>query len=231
VQNPPEPDVTSDFSLSAGGKVAAAAGAAAIAGLIALPVTWAAGAAGVGAAGAGGLLTLAIAQYITTVLTVDWFGAGIGSREVKKSLGDDPEGTSMPPIGIPVDTDLNRQRLAVYFRPLPPKLSVSCVASDGAAADDQVGDDPGDERSDIQLVGGRWPTDGHPWKLSNDDALLFVGSSELQLCLDSNGAGGNELPLSVGTAADGRPYLQVEGGRFDELHRLPPCSPTEQNEK
>jgi hypothetical protein len=231
VQNPPEPDVSSDFSLSAGGKVAAAAGAAAIAGLIALPVTWAAGAAGVGAAGAGGLLTLAIAQYITTVLTVDWFGAGIGSREVKKSLGDDPEGTSLPPIGIPVDTDLNRQRLAVYFRPLPPKLSVSCVASDGAAADDQGGDDPGDERSDIQLVGGRWPTDGHPWKLSNDDALLFVGSGELQLCLDPNGAGGNELPLSVATAADGRPYLQVEGGRFDELHRLPQCSPAEQNEK
>ena len=64
-QNPPEPEVNPDFSLTVAGKVAAAAGAAAIAGLLALPATWVAGAAGVGAAGAGGLLTLAIVQYIT----------------------------------------------------------------------------------------------------------------------------------------------------------------------
>ena len=121
-QNPPEPEVNPDFSLTVAGKAAAAAGAVAVVGLLALPVTAAAGAAGVGAAGGGGLLTLAIAQYFTTVLTIDWFGTGIGSRQVKKSLNDHPEGTSLPPIGIPVDVDLNRQRLAVYFRPLPAKL-------------------------------------------------------------------------------------------------------------
>ncbi|MDT5352849.1 MAG: hypothetical protein QOJ56_1381, partial [Mycobacterium sp.] len=115
-QHPRQAEVNPDFSLTAPGKVGAAAGAAAVVGLLALPVTWVAGAAGVGTAGAGGLLTLAIVQYFTTVLTIDWFGTGIGSRQVKKSLNDRPEGTSLPPIGIPVDVDFNRQRLAVYFR-------------------------------------------------------------------------------------------------------------------
>ncbi|WP_264991517.1 hypothetical protein, partial [Mycobacterium kiyosense] len=80
-----------------------------------------------GVAGAGGLLGLAIVQYLTTVLSIDWFGAGIGSRQVKKSLDDRPEGTSLPPIGMPVDVDLNRQRLAVYFRPVPAKLWLGCA--------------------------------------------------------------------------------------------------------
>jgi hypothetical protein len=213
-QNPEEPEVNPDFSLTAAGKVAAAAGAAAVVGLLALPVTAAAGAAGVGVAGAGGLLTLAIAQYLTTVLTIDWFGAGVGSRQVKKSLNDRPEGTSLPPIGIPVDADLNRQRLAVYFRPLPAKLWVSCAtvkASDGQE----------DEHNDIRLVGGRWPTDGHPWKLSNDDAILFVDSQELQLLVQNQA--GSDLPISAATTADGRRRLQVEGTEPDILHRLPEC--------
>jgi hypothetical protein len=218
-QNPPEPDVNPDFSLTIAGKAAAAAGAAAVAGLLALPLTWAAGAAGVGAAGAGGLLTLAIVQYITTVLTIDWFGTGIGSRQVKKSLNDRPEGTSLPPIGIPVDVDLNRQRLAVYFRPLPAKLWVGCVTAE--EADGQEGDG-----NDIRSIGGRWPTDSHPWKLSNDDAILFVDSQELQLFVESDSAGGEELPLGVATAADGRRHLRVAGEDPDKLHRLPQCSPT-----
>src|SRR6185312_1123678 len=107
-----------------------------------------------------------------TVLTIDWFGTGIGSRQVKKSLNDRPEGTLLPPIGIPVDVDLNRQRLAVYFRPLPAKLWVDCVTAE--SDEGQEGDS-----NRIRLVGGRWPTDGQPWKLSNDDAVLFVDSAEL----------------------------------------------------
>jgi hypothetical protein len=213
-QNPEEPEVNPDFSLTAAGKVAAAAGAAAVVGLLALPVTAAAGAAGVGVAGAGGLLTLAIAQYITTVLTIDWFGAGVGSRQVKKSLNDRPEGTSLPPIGIPVDADLNRQRLAVYFRPLPAKLWVSC-----ATVED--GDGQEGEHNEIRLVGGRWPSDGHPWKLSNDDAILFVDSQELQLLVQDRA--GSDLPISAATTADGRRRLQVEGTEPDILHRLPEC--------
>jgi hypothetical protein len=216
-QNPPEPEVNPDFSLTAAGKVAAAAGTAAVVGLLALPVTAAAGAAGVGVAGAGGLLTLAIAQYLTTVLTIDWFGTGIGSRQVKKSLNDRPEGTSLPSIGIPIDADLNRQRLAVYFRPLPAKLWVSCITA--AEAREEEGD-----RNEIRLVAGRWPTDGQPWKLSKDDATFFVDSGELQLFVDPDNAGGNELPISVATTGDGRRRLQVDGKDSDALHRLPRCS-------
>jgi hypothetical protein len=223
-QNPQEPEVNADFTLSLAGKAATAAGAAAVVGLLALPVTWAAGAAGVGAAGAGGLLTLAIAQYITTLLTIDWFGTGIGSRQVRKSLNDRPEGTLLPPIGIPVDVNLNRQRLAVYFRALPGKLWVSCAT---------VQEDDGQEdkdRKDIRLVGGKWPTDGQPWKLSSDDAVLFVDSGELQLFLDSDGAGGEESPIGVATTEDGRRRLRVQGGDPDELHRLPQCSVTPASE-
>jgi hypothetical protein len=217
-QNPPEPEVNSDFNLTTAGKAAAAAGAAAVVGLLALPVTWAAGAAGAGVLGGGGLLSLAIAQYFTTVLTVDWFGTGIGSRQVKKSLNDHPEGTSLPPIGIPIDVNLNRQRLAVYFRPPPAKLWVNCVtAEDGEGQENGFGD--------IRFVGGRWPTDGHSWKLSADDAVLFVDSRELQLLVESDNADGNELPVGVATATDGRRHLQVAGEEPDKLHRLPQCSP------
>jgi len=161
-------------------------------------------------------LTLAIAQYLTTVLTIDWFGTGVGSRQVKKSLNDQPEGTSLPPIGMPVDLDLNRQRLAVYFRPVPAKLWVGCVT--GEAAEGQEGD-----RNGIRLVGGQWPTDGHAWKLSHDDAVLFVDSEELQLLVDLKGAGGNELPIGVAPDGDGRRRLRVDGDP-DALRRLPQCA-------
>ena len=178
-------------------------------------MTWVAGAAGVGAAGAGGLLTLAIVQYLTTVLTIDWFGVGLGSRQVKQSLNDRPEGTSLPPIGIPIEVDFNRQRLAVYFRPLPAKLWIGCVTLE----DDE--DDNGE--SDIRLVGGRWPTDGRPWKLSHDDAMLYVDSGELQLLMEPDSVSGEGPATSVATAADGRRYLQVENEDADKLHRIPRC--------
>jgi len=212
-QNPPEAEVNPDFSLTVAGKVVAAAGAVATVGLLALPVTWVAGAAGVGAAGAGGLLTLAIVQYLTTVLTIDWFGVGLGSRQVKQSLNDRPEGTSLPPIGIPIEVDFNRQRLAVYFRPVPAKLCIGCVS---------VGDEE-DDNTDIRLVGGRWPTDGRPWKLSNDDAMLYVDSGELQLLMEPDSVSGEGPAISVATAADGRRYLQVENEDADKLHRIPRC--------
>ncbi|WP_142279342.1 hypothetical protein [Mycobacterium arosiense] len=211
-----EPDVTADFSLTAAGKVATAAGAAAVIGLLALPVTWVAGAAGVGAAGAGGLLTLAIAQYITTVLTIDWFGTGIGSRQVKKSLNDQPEGTSLPPIGMPIDVDLNRQRLAVYFRPVPAKLWIDCVAAN--ADEDSEGNGAG-----VRAVGGRWPTGGHPWRLSHDDAVLFVDADQLELVIDPASAGGNEAPVGVDTEEDGRRRLRVQSDP-GALQRLPRCT-------
>lgn len=224
-QNPAEPKVEPDFTLTIAGKAAAAVGATALAGLLALPVTWGAGAAGVGAAGAGGLLTLAIVQYFSTVLTIDWFGAGIGSRQVKKSLDDRPEGTSLPPIGIPIEADLNRQRLAVYFRPVPAKLWVSWVRPAEAAesdeseeSDESVADrDP----NAVQVVGGRWPSDGHPWKLSSDDAMLYVDSGELELLVDPDCVDGKELSISVVTTAEGERQLRVDGEAPDMLRNLP----------
>lgn len=219
-QNPPEAEVNPDFNLTIAGKAAAAAGTAAIVGLLALPVAGAAGAAGLGALGAGGLLSFAIVQYLTTVLTVDWFGTGIGSRQVKQSLNNQPQGTSLPPIGIPVDVDLNRQRLAVYFRPPPGKLWVSCV---GAEVGEEKEDGSDDVPRDIRLVGGRWPTDGHPWKLSNDDAVLFVESGELQLLFQQDSAGDDELRIGVESSEDGRRRLGVADQDPDSMHGLPQC--------
>jgi hypothetical protein len=72
-------------------------------------------------------------------------------------------------------------------------------------------------------VGGRWPTDGHSWKLSNDDAILFVDSGELQLFVEPDGAGRNELPIGVASAADGRRRLQVDGRDLHTLQGLPEC--------
>ena len=149
-------------------------------------------------------------QYLTTVLTIDWFGVGLGSRQVKQSLNDRPEGTSLPPIGIPVDVDFNRQRLAVFFRPPPAKLWIGCVAVD-------------DEESEVRLVGGRWPTDEHPWKLSNDDAVLYADSGELQLFMEPDSVSGDGPAITVATADDGRRYLQIENEDADKLQRLPRC--------
>jgi hypothetical protein len=222
-QHPAEPEVNPDFKLTLAGKAAAAAGTAAVVGLLALPVTSAAGAAGLGALGAGGMLTLAIVQYLTTVLTIDWFGTGLGSRQVKQSMNDRPEGTSLPPIGIPVSANLNRQRLAVYFRPLPGKLWVSCATPRDGDAKERV-------LSDLRLVGGEWPGDRQPWQLSNDDALLYVESGELQLFSAQDGTDGDGQPLVIATTEKGQRYLRVEGDDSDELHRLPSCSPQEDEE-
>lgn len=173
-EQPAKPVVTPNFGLTVAGHAASAVGAAALVGLLALPVTAAAGgAAAVGAAGAGGLLAFAIVDYLSTVLTVGWFGTGVGSREVRKALSDRPAGTELPTVGIPVCANLNRQRLAVYFRQVPPRLSVSCVETD--------------DNGVVRLVGGRWPGDGVPWKLSADDARRFVEAGELELLFEGSG--------------------------------------------
>jgi hypothetical protein len=55
---------------------------------------------------------------------------------------------------------------------------------------------------------------------------LFINSRELQLLVEPDSDGGNELPIGVATGADGRRHLRVEGKDSDELHRLPQCPPT-----
>jgi hypothetical protein len=86
------------------------------------------------------------------------------------------------------------------------------------AVDDQDGD-----RTDLRLVGGRWPTDGRPWKLSNDDAMLFVDSGELKLLMEPDSVSDGGPPITVATAADGQRYLQVTNEDPDKLQRLPRC--------
>ena len=68
-----------------------------------------------------------------------------------------------------------------------------------------------------------WPTDGHPWKLPNDDAMLYADSGELQLFMEPDSVSGDGPAISVATAADGRRYLQVENEDADKLERLPQC--------
>jgi hypothetical protein len=203
--NPAEPVVTPNFSLTAAGHAASIVGAAALVGLLALPVTAAVGAAGVGAAGAGGLLAFGIVDYLSTVFTINWFGTGLGSREVRKALADRPDGTELPVIGIPVYTNLNRQRLAVYFRRVPPQLSVSCAKAD----DDGV----------IRVVGGQWPGDELQWKLSADDSVRFVESGELELSVNGDGPS-----VTIGETPGGRRCLRSRDP--DVLRSLPDCTTT-----
>jgi hypothetical protein len=86
---------------------------------------------------------------------------------------------------------------------------------------DQDEEDNGDG---IRVIGGRWPTDGHPWRLSHDDAVLFVDSDELELLVDpASACGDDESPVGVDTEEDGRRRLRVQGDP-DTLRRLPQCS-------
>jgi len=172
--------VTPNFSLTVAGHAANAVGAAALVGLLALPVT--------AAAGGGGLLAVAIVDYLSTVLTLGWFGTGMGSREARKALTDRPDGTELPTVGIPVSTNLNRQRLAVYFRQVPPQLPVGCVETDADGV--------------VRVVGGHWPGDGLQWKLSADDARRFVESGELELVPD--GSADHEVAARLGSFQPGR---------------------------
>ncbi|MFZ0835368.1 MAG: hypothetical protein WAM92_20300, partial [Mycobacterium sp.] len=115
------------------------------------------------------------------------FGAGIGSREVRKALTDHPDGTELPTVGIPVHTSLNRQRLAVFFRQVPPQLPVSCAECD----DDGV----------LRVIGGRWPDDGLRWKLSADDTRRFVEAGDLELVVD--GSADQEVAARLGSFQPG----------------------------
>ncbi|MDT5164864.1 MAG: hypothetical protein QOC88_1758, partial [Mycobacterium sp.] len=97
------------------------------------------------------------------------------------------------------------------FRPLPAKLWISSVAVDDEDA----------EHPEVRLVCGRWPTDGQPWKLSNDDAMLYVDSGELQLFMEPDSVSGDGPAISVATADNGRRYLKVETEDSGKLQRLP----------
>ncbi|MCG5434392.1 hypothetical protein LV457_19145 [Mycobacterium sp. MYCO198283] len=205
-----EPAVDADFRLTTAGKAATAVGAAATAGLLALPATWIAGAAGISALTAGGVLGAAIVEYLGIVVGLGWAGSGIGSRQVQQALGNQPDGTLLPTLGIPVIADLDRQRLAVYFRQVPQRLPVTFVRKDS-------------ETGEVVMVGGPWPTDGTPYVMSHDDAALLLDAGALELVVKHGNSAG--LPVRVMPGPRGRRVLVTEpdspGERAVELADLP----------
>ena len=213
---PPEPDVDSDFSLTAAGLALAAVGVILLVIAVSLPVTApavaAAGTAAITAEAVIGLLILAIVEYIVILITIDWLGTGIVGSEVENALGDRPGGTLLPTVGVPIEVTLTTH-LAVFFRQLPPRLGINCVKKDTVEDIDEM----------IQLVGGLWPTDGKPWRISDNDGALLIDEGKLKLFVEAGG--GVEQPIHVSTSSKGRRFLRTNPneGPVDNLSNLSDC--------
>lgn len=214
---PSKPVVDPDFSLTAAGYALAALGIAALVAVVSLPATLAVGLGGLGAEGLIGLLILAIVEYVVILIDIDWFGTGMVRGKVEDALGDRPGGSLLPTLGVPIDVRL-RKHLAVYFRPLPPRLGVGCVKRDTKEDADEV----------LQLVGGAWPTDGKPWKISDNDGVLMVDAGRLELYIEPSAGDGTEQPIHVSKSSLGRGYLRSNPDPEGEnnLASLPECART-----
>lgn len=210
---PHAPVVDPHFTLTALG---AAALLAAVLVVIALPATAGIASVGLGAA-LGPILILATVDYIGLLFVVNWIGDSRVTSEIQSSLGKRRDGTVLPLLGLPIDVSLTRQRLAVFFRQLPRRLDVSCMKPDTADDADQM----------IQLVGGGWPTDGKPWRISDSDAALSVKSGGLALFVAADVTGGTAQPIGVSTSSKGRLFLRADRniGTVDNLGELPHCPP------
>jgi hypothetical protein len=212
--NPATPQVNPDFSLTVLGAAAVLGALVAAAALpIGVPVFTAGGFAALGALGTGGLIVGALLAYIALLIDIDWYGTGMVRGKVQDALGDRPGGSLLPTLGVPIDVHLDPRRLAVWFRPIPPSLEVGCVKRDTAEDIDDV----------LQLVGGVWPTDGRPWKISDADGVLMIDSGALDLSVAGTGQ-----PIHVSTSSAGRRYLRTnpDGQNPDNLHALPQCPRT-----
>jgi hypothetical protein len=207
--NPAQPVVDPDFSLTAAGYALAALGLAALLAAVAAPAAIAAGAAAITAEGVIGFLIAAIVAYVALVIDIDWYGTGMVRGKIEDALGARPGGSLLPTLGVPIDVQL-RHHLAVYFRPLPPRLGVGCVKKDTREDADQV----------IQLVGGAWPTDGTPWKISDNDGVLMLDAGQLELFIAPTGQ-----PIHVSTSSRGRRFLRSDPDDqgVDNLAALPEC--------
>lgn len=211
--NPAEPVVDPNFSLTAAGYALAAIGLAALLAAVAAPAAIGAGAAAFFTAeGVIAFLIAAIAAYVALVIDIEWYGTGMVRGKIEDALGDRPGGSLLPTLGVPIDVQL-RHHLAVYFRPLPPRLGVACVKKDTREDVDQV----------IQLVGGAWPTDGTQWKISDNDGALMLDAGQLELFLESTGQ-----PIHVSTSSLGRRFLRSnpDDEAVDNLAALPECPRT-----
>jgi hypothetical protein len=213
---PSEPEVDPDFSLTAAGYALAAVAIILLVMAVSLPVTApavaAGGAAAVTAEAVIGLLILATVEYIVVLITIDWLGTGMVGSQVQDALGDRPGGTLLPTVGVPIEVTLTTH-LAVFFRQLPPRLGITCVKQDTAEDIDEV----------IQIVGGPWPTDGKPWRISDNDGALLIDAGTLELFVDAGG--GVEQPVHVSTSSRGRRFLRTNPneGPVDNLRELLAC--------
>ena len=146
------------------------------------------------------------------MITIDWLGTGIVGNEVENALGDRPGGTLLPTVGVPIEVTLTTH-LAVFFRQLPPRLGINCVKKDTVEDIDEM----------IQLVGGLWPTDGKPWRISDNDGALLIDEGKLELFVDAGG--GVEQPIHVSTSSKGRRFLRTNPneGPVDNLSNLSDC--------
>ncbi|HEX8074224.1 MAG TPA: DUF3892 domain-containing protein [Thermoleophilaceae bacterium] len=214
---PPKPEVTPDFSPTTLGYIVGALG------LIAIVATPYALAYGIGALltveAIVGLLVFATIEFVVTLIAFDWIGNAMVRGGIQSALGKRPGGTVLPTIGVPIDVWLGHH-LAVYYRRLPPRLGVSCVKRDT----------PEDVDAAIQVVGGRWPTDGKLWKISvNDGAQLLQDDEvELDLFIEAEAGGGIEQPIHVSHTEEGRAYLRADpdDAVVDNLASLPECPVT-----
>jgi hypothetical protein len=215
--NPPKPQVDSSFDLTTAGEAVVLVGLAAFVAALVAPAAFAAGATAIAAAASweGALLALMalIAAYVALLVDIDWYGTGMVRGKIEDALGDRPGGTLLPTLGVPIDVQLHQHHLAVYFRALPSRLDVGCVKHDTAEDVDQV----------IQLVGGVWPGDGRPWKISDNDGVLMVDAGALELFITPSGQ-----PIHVSTSATGRRYLRSNPDDVnpDNLAQLPECPPS-----
>ncbi len=211
------PVVDPEFDLTAAGYALVAV---AVAGVIAFVIVLPAGASlGISAltnlAAVGGLIVLTIVEYVTTLVVVDWYGGVSVGGKIKDALAGKRDGESVPAQGIPISVDLNRQRLAVFARPLPPRLDVRCIKPDSHEDADEV----------IQLIGGEWPGDGAQWRLSDSDGALLVRGGALELFVAADVAGGTEQRIGVSSSIKDRLFLRTDPDPAMEnnLAGLPRC--------
>lgn len=155
------------------------------------------------------LLLAAMISWMALRITLDQLGEYLTDDKVREVLSGDRTGSLLPKTGfLPVDLWL-RDHLLVFFRELPARLDVSCVQRDDKKADD---DDV------LQQVGGGWPTDQEPWRITVNDGVLLVKSGQLALF-------SNDQPISVATSSANREYLRSDPNPSapDNLDALPEC--------
>lgn len=157
------------------------------------------------------LLLAAMIAWMAVRIILDQLGEYLTDSKVREVLSGDRSGSLLPKTGfLPVDLWL-RDHLLIFFRELPARLDVSCVQKD----------DPKEDVDDVlQQVGGAWPTDQEPWRMTVNDGVLLVESGQLALFA-------NDQPIGVATSSANREFLRTnpDDSGPNNLGSLPECAP------